>query len=190
MKDPKEPLLMDHDADGITELDNNLPSWWVWLFVLCVVWAIGYMIYFHVMDGPGQLDLYEAEMTAAEAAKPAAPAPTEEEATASAAMSEPSTDEALIAQGQDLFTKNCMVCHAPDGGGLIGPNMCDDYWIHGPAFADNVRIINEGVLAKGMIAWKGVLKPEEIYAVASYLYTLRGTTPANPKAPEGEQASL
>ena len=66
MKDPKEPLLMDHDADGITELDNNLPSWWAWLFVLCVVWAIGYMIYFHVMDGPGQLDLYEAEVAAAD----------------------------------------------------------------------------------------------------------------------------
>jgi cytochrome c oxidase cbb3-type subunit 3 len=191
--DNKDPLLMDHDADGITELDNNLPQWWVWLFVLTCVWAAGYLVYFHLMDGPGQIAQYEQEMAAAAkaevvvATEPAAPG---EAAPATAAVDEPSTDEAVLAQGKDLYIKNCLVCHAPDGGGLIGPNMTDDYYIHGPLFADSVRIINEGVLAKGMISWKSVLKPDEIHAVASYIFTLRGTTPATPKAPEGEKAAM
>ena len=190
----KDPLLMDHDADGITELDNNLPQWWVWLFVLSCVWAFGYLVYYHVMGGPGQLAEYEQEMNAA--AKPAAVAvATEagapgEAAPAAVAADEPSTDEAVLAAGKEIFMKNCMVCHAADGGGLIGPNMTDDYFIHGPLFSDSIRTINEGVLAKGMIAWKGVLKPDEIQAVASYVYSLRGTTPAAPKAPEGTQAQL
>jgi len=183
MNDPENQKLMEHSIDGITELDNNLPAWWVWLFILCVVWALGYMIYFHAMGGPGQIQQYENELAAAKAALPAAPEPTE----ATAVISEPSSEEAILAQGKDLFMKNCLVCHAPDGGGLIGPNMCDDYWIHGSAFSDTVHIINEGVPAKGMISWKPILKPDEIYAVASYIYTLRGTTPAAPKAPEGEK---
>lgn len=188
MNESKNPLLMDHEADGITELDNNLPAWWVWLFILCCVWALGYMIYFHAMGGPGQIEQYDREMAAAKAAMPAPPGPSPEDAAASTAMSEPSNEASVLAQGKDLFMKNCMVCHAPDGGGLIGPNMCDDYWIHGSSFADNVRIIEDGVLAKGMISWKPILKPEEIHAVASFIYTLRGTTPATPKAPEGEKA--
>lgn len=186
----KDPLLMDHDADGITELDNNLPQWWVWLFILCCVWAAGYMVYFHVLGGPSQEEQYEQEMAAAARAIPADTAPAGEAAPAAAAAEEPSTDEAVLAQGKEIFLKNCMVCHAPDGGGLIGPNMTDDYYIHGPLFSDSIRIINEGVLAKGMIAWRGVLKPDEIHAVASYIFTLRGTTPATPKAPEGTQAQL
>lgn len=188
MKDEKEPLLMDHDADGITELDNNLPRWWVWLFVLCCVWALGYMVYYHVMGGPGQIQQYENEMAAVTKVAPAAPEPGT--AAAAPAPAEPSQDETVIAHGKELFTKNCMVCHGPDGGGLIGPNLCDDYWIHGPKFADNVHTIEEGVPAKGMITWKTILKPDEIYAVASFIYTLRGTTPATPKAPEGEQAQM
>lgn len=186
----KDPLLMDHDADGITELDNNLPQWWVWLFILCCVWAAGYLVYFHVLGGPLQKEEYEREMAAAAKAVPAAPAPGSEAAAIAAATEEPSKDETVLAHGKEVFLKNCMVCHAPDGGGLIGPNMTDDFYIHGPLFSDSIRIINEGVPAKGMITWRGVLKPDEIHAVASYIYTLRGTTPATPKAPDGEKAQL
>jgi len=189
MNDQKEPLLLDHDADGITELDNNLPRWWVWLFILSCVWGLGYYVYFHAMGGPGQEELYNQEMAAA-AAVPEAPEPTAEEAVTAAATSEPSADDAVLAKGKDVFMANCLACHAADGGGLIGPNMCDDHYIHGAAFADSIRVINDGVAAKGMISWKPILPPEDIYAVASYIYTLRGTTPAAPKAPEGEQASL
>lgn len=200
-QDPHDPLMKDHNYDGISELDNNLPQWWVWLFVLCCVWALGYMLYFHVMGGPGQIDTYKAEMAAAGkpviepgdlaaggTGDPSAPAPAPAASSGPVYPTEPSDDDALLAQGKDLFMKNCMVCHGPEGGGLIGPNMCDDYFIHGPKYADSIHTIVKGVSAKGMIAWEGVLKPDEIHAVASYVYSLRGTTPANPKPPEGEQA--
>jgi cytochrome c oxidase cbb3-type subunit 3 len=190
MNEKKEPLLMDHDADGITELDNNLPAWWVWLFILCCIWAFGYMVYFHVMGGPGQIDQYETELAAAKAAMPAPVVTETNSAVAGVIPDEPSRDEAVIAHGKELFAKNCMVCHGPDGGGLIGPNMCDDYFIHGPNFSDSVHTIQEGVLAKGMISWKAILKPDEIYAVASFVYSLRGTIPAAPKAPEGEKVQM
>jgi len=185
--------MTDHEYDGIKELDNNLPGWWVWLFVLTCVWALGYMVYYHVLGGPGQIAEYRMEMAAAgtpvmdDISSAAAPG-VEPPPAAPAYPEEPTNDESVLALGKDLYIRNCLVCHAPDGGGLIGPNMTDDYYIHGSRYVDSIRIINEGVLAKGMISWKSVLKPNEIHAVASYIWTLRGTTPAAPKAPEGEKA--
>jgi cytochrome c oxidase cbb3-type subunit 3 len=82
---------------------------------------------------------------------------------------------------------NCVACHAPDGGGAVGPNFCDDYWIHGGKKEDLVRIINEGVLAKGMISWKTILNKEQIDDVADFILSLQGTTPANPKEPQGSK---
>lgn len=188
MSNSNEPGLMKHEADGITELDNQLPRWWVWLFVLTCIYAVVYLVYFHVTkSGPLSIGEYEREMAAAKSAV-ASTAPAAGEAAP--APMEPSKDPAVIAAGQALFMKNCMVCHGPNGQGLIGPNMCDEYFIHGPTFADAVRTITEGVPAKGMITWKTVLKPEEIQTVASYIWTLRGTTPPNPKAPEGEKAAM
>lgn len=172
------PPIMDHDADGITELDNELPRWWLWLFILSVIWAGCYLFYFHVARiGPSSRAAYETEMTAA--GWTSASLAVDDSAAA------PSTDAAVVAAGQTLFVKNCIPCHRPDGGGLIGPNLCDNFFIHGPAFADSLRTIREGVVAKGMISWKTVMPPSDIQAVASYIWTLRGTSPANPKAPEG-----
>ncbi|HMO52554.1 MAG TPA: cbb3-type cytochrome c oxidase N-terminal domain-containing protein [Kiritimatiellia bacterium] len=199
MSEDKENPMAGHEYDGITELDNNLPQWWVWLFVLTCVWALGYMVYYHVMGGPGQIEEYRREMAAAgkpvvEMAAVAGVAATPPPADAPPGFAypdEPELDnEKLLALGKDIYIKNCLVCHAPDGGGLIGPNMADDYYIHGPTYADSIRIIIQGVPAKGMIPWQGVLKPEEIHAVASYIWTFRGTEPATPKPPEGERASL
>jgi cytochrome c oxidase cbb3-type subunit III len=100
---------------------------------------------------------------------------------------QPSTNEsALMAQGQQIYTTYCAPCHRPDGGGLVGPNLTDDYWIHGNSYTDSVKVIINGVPEKGMLTWRGVLKPQEIQAVASYVYTLRGTTPPNPKPPENQ----
>jgi cytochrome c oxidase cbb3-type subunit III len=178
MNAPQEPQVLEHDADGITELDNQLPRWWVWLFVLCVVWAVVYFFYFEVLRfGPSSAAAYDAEVASFEAFHPRA---------AFAAATEPSTDPAVVGNGQMLFLKNCVVCHGAQGGGLIGPNLCDSYFLHGPTFADALRTITEGVPAKGMITWKNVLRPQEIQAVASYVYTLRGTSPANPKPPQGD----
>lgn len=190
MNENRDPIL-DHEVDGITELDNKLPRWWVWLFNLTTVFAVIYMLYFHVLDkGPSQAQQYQNEVAAAQAAQApvAATTPDATTAAAPAASEEPSRDEAVLAQGKQIFTLNCAVCHGQNAEGLIGPNLCDDSWIHGSAFADNLHTIREGVLAKGMISWKAVLKPDDILAVGSYIYSLRGSNPPNPKAPEGVKA--
>lgn len=181
----RDPLLLDHDADGITELDNKLPGWWLWLFYITIAFGVVYMGYYHVFDvGALTTEKYDNEIAAAKEKFPEAFQTVDVSAGADLA---PSTDVAVFERGKEIFDANCVACHTADGGGLIGPNMCDDYFIHGGTYADSVRIINNGVVEKGMIAWKAVLKPSDIEAVASFVYRLRGTTPANPKAPEGEQ---
>lgn len=186
MTEDKDPLLLDHEADGIRELDNKLPRWWVWLFYLTIIFAVGYMSYYHVfatgaLAAQGQmLTEYRHEMKAGAALKTAAMSRFE----ASFATITPSKDPDVLARGKKTFLFLCAPCHRPDGGGLVGPNLCDDYWIHGSNFVDNVTTIWNGVPAKGMITWKNSLKPQEVYEVASYIYTLRGTHPPNPKPPE------
>lgn len=180
---PKEPRLLDHEADGIRELDNNLPRWWVWLFYLCIVYAVVYMGYYHVFHlGDLQAAEYAKEHAAGEKIKNQAIGKFE----ASLATLEPTKDQAILGQGLQTYTTLCAPCHRADGGGLVGPNLCDDYWIHGSNYVDNLKIIINGVPEKGMLTWRGVLKPSEIQAVASYIYTFRGTTPPNPKMREDQ----
>jgi cytochrome c oxidase cbb3-type subunit 3 len=185
MNDPKEtkdPLLLDHEADGIKELDNNLPAWWVWLFYLCVIYGVGYLGYYHVLaKGDLQKAEYDKEMAVGNALKGEALAKFE----SGIASVEASKDEAVVGQGRQLFATYCAPCHRADGGGLVGPNLCDDYWIHGANFADHVKVIWNGVPDKGMLAWKEQgFKPSDILAVASYIQTLRGSNPPNPKMRE------
>jgi cytochrome c oxidase cbb3-type subunit III len=185
MSEEKDPLLLDHEIDGIQELDNNLPRWWVWLFVLTTIFAFGYMMYFHVLRiGDLQAVEYTKEAKEGDAIKATALAKFE----ASLSTLQPSQDADVLASGKSTFLRMCAPCHRADAGGLVGPNLCDDYWIHGSTFGDNLKVIVNGVPQKGMLTWKGVLKPNEIHAVASYIYTLRGTHPVNPKAPENQQA--
>ena len=184
MNDPKDPLLLDHEADGIKELDNNLPRWWVLMFYGCIAFAVVYMVYYHVLKvGDLQAAEYQKEMKIGDEIKSAALAKFE----SSLASLQPLTDKSTLSQGQEKFNQLCAPCHRPDGGGLVGPNLCDDYWIHGSNFVDNLKVIINGVPEKGMVTWKGLLKPAEIHAVASYVYTLRGTKPPNPKPPENQQ---
>lgn len=183
-KNPKDPLLLDHEADGIKELDNKLPTWWVWLFYITIIFAIGYMVHYHVLKtGDLMAAEYQKEMAIGDQIKTAALNQFE----ASLTSLKPSTDKAVLAVGLDKFTTLCAPCHRPDGGGLVGPNLCDDYWIHGSNYVDNLKVIINGVPEKGMVTWKGLLKPDEIQAVASYIYTMRGTKPPNPKPPENQQ---
>lgn len=183
--DPKEPLLLDHNYDGIQELDNNLPRWWVWLFYITIIFSAVYMIYYHVSrTGALQAAEYDQEMKAGAALKDAAMGHFE----ATIAGLTPSTDAAVLQAGGQTYTKYCAPCHRVDGGGLVGPNLTDNYWIHGSNYVDSVKVIWDGVPAKGMITWKTVLKPEEIQAVASYIYTLRGAKLQSPgKPPENQQ---
>jgi len=180
--DPKEPLLLDHDYDGIQEFDNQLPRWWVWLFYITIIFAAVYMVYYHVTrTGDLQAAEYDKEMKAGTALKAAAMGNFE----SSLASLKPATDAVLLEGGRQTYAKFCAPCHRADGGGLVGPNLTDDYWIHGSNYVDTVKVIWDGVPAKGMITWKAILKPDEIQAVASYIYTLRGAKLATPgKVPE------
>ncbi len=177
--------LMDHDFDGIQELDNFLPPWWLYLFYFTIIWGIGYFLYYHVLEmGPLQEEEYALEMKQAEMQYGAPAAPTTPGAGEAALT--PLTDEASIASGKAIFLERCMPCHGQFGEGGIGPNLTDKYWLHGGKYSDIVNTITNGVPAKGMIAWGPVLKPEEIQQVASYILTLQGTNPPNAKAPQGE----
>jgi len=180
----RDPLLLDHEADGIKELDNNLPRWWVWLFHLTIAFSVFYMVYYHLLDaGDLQIAEYEKQRSVGEKIKNEAIGKFE----AHLASLTPSQEPAVLAQGLQTYTTLCAPCHRADGGGLVGPNLCDDYWIHGSSYLDNVKTIINGVPEKGMLTWRGVLKPSEIQAVASYIHQFRGTTPPNPK-PREDQA--
>ncbi len=184
MNDPvRDPLLMDHDADGIQELDNNLPLWWVWLFYLSIAFAAFYLVYYHVLKA-GDLQIAEYDKAQAIGDKIKGDAIGKFEANLTSLT--PSQDPGVLGVGQQTFITLCAPCHRADGGGLVGPNLCDDYWIHGSNYVDNVKTIITGIPEKGMLTWRGVLKPSEIQAVASYIYTLRGTKPPNPKQREDQ----
>lgn len=179
-----EILLVDHNYDGIRELDNRIPPWFSGLFYVTILFAVWYMIYYHVM-GAGQLQEQEyveevrlAEIKKAELIKSGAFI-NEETVTLV-------TEPAVLNEGKEIFTKNCVACHAADGGGLVGPNLTDDYWIHGGGIKNVFKVIKYGVTNKGMLAWQNQLNPNQMQAVASYVISLHGTKPANPKAPEGE----
>jgi cytochrome c oxidase cbb3-type subunit 3 len=183
----KDPLLLDHEYDGIRELDNNLPRWWVWLFNLTIVFAAVYLLYYHVLGlGRSSAEEYTSEMKAGEQLKGAAMGKFE----AGIPALQPATDATALGTGRDLYARLCAPCHRTDGGGLVGPNLTDDYWIHGGKYSDTVTVIWNGVPAKGMITWKNTLKPDQIQAVASYIYTLRGAKLATPGKPPENQAPV
>ncbi len=185
MNDPqdKDPLLLDHEVDGIRELDNKLPRWWVWLFYLTIAYSAVYLVYFHVLgSGDIQASEYAREMEAGDKIKSAALARFE----GGIGSLQPADDPVVLAQGLQTFKTLCAPCHRDDGGGLVGPNLTDDYWIHGATYGENLKVIWNGVPEKGMVSWKGLLQPHDIQAVASYIHTLRGTQPPNPKPPENQ----
>ena len=155
------------------------------MFYLCIIYAAIYLVYYHVAcAGDLQAAEYTKEMKAGDALKSAAMGKFESSIAALA----PSKDAAVLDQGKTTYNKFCAPCHRVDGGGLVGPNLTDDYWIHGSTYADSIKVIWDGVPAKGMVTWKAVLKPDEIQAVASYIYTLRGAKLLTPgKLPENQQ---
>lgn len=173
-------LIKDHSYDGIQELDNDLPPWWKWLFYLTIVFAIVYMIRLWVFDADDLRQDREFEKEMAEASN-ASPEKTVEFEMALL------TDNASLAAGKETYDKICSVCHLPDGGGLVGPNFTDDYWIHGNTVDEMFEIVSNGILEKGMIAYKDQMSNKARLEVISYIaLELYGTTPASPKAPEGE----
>lgn len=182
--DPRQDHLLDHSYDGIQEYDNPLPRWWVWIFYATIVFAVVYAFDFTGnVKGPGRMAEYEAQLADAARRWPKASGPAD--ATALSALA---TSPAALANGKTVFETTCSSCHRPDGGGLIGPNLTDEYWLHGETLVDVHRSIAEGVPEKGMPAWGKMLKPEQVDAVAVYVASLAGTNPPNPKEPQGQKA--
>ena len=178
-------LLLEHDYDGIKELDNTLPPWWVYLFYGCIVFSAVYLIRFEIMGGDNQemelkKEMAQAKIDVAEYMKTAPDLMDEKSVTLL-------TDAASLAEGKTIFTTNCVACHRADGGGNIGPNLTDNHWILGGGIKNVFHTItNGGRDGKGMIAWKATLKPKEIQKVASYVLSLQGSNPKDAKAPDGE----
>lgn len=178
-------IILDHNYDGIKELDNNLPPWWVYMFYATIIFGVVYMVRFHIFNDYDQKTEYEQEV--AEAAISIAEYKRTAKDLVDSNTVELLTDAADLKAGKSIFETNCVACHMADGGGGIGPNLTDEYFILGGGIKNIFHTISEGGRdGKGMIAWKQTLKPLEMAQVASYVVTLQGTTPANPKAPEGE----
>lgn len=178
-------ILLDHDYDGIKELDNNLPPWWLWGFYASMVFAVIYLVRYHVLGADLQKAAYEKEMVQAELDHQKYLLTAKDLVDAETAVQ--LTDEKDIAAGRQLFAANCVACHSTDGGGGVGPNLTDKFWLFGGGIKNVFHTVSEGSPRnQTMAAWKGSLKPSEIQQVASYVLSLQGTTPANPKAPDGD----
>lgn len=178
-------IIEDHNYDGIQELNNPLPPWWLYLFYGTIIFGVAYMVRYHVFDGSNQLEEYQLEESIAQASIAAYKETAKDFVDASNVVV--LTTAAALAEGKTLYDTQCSVCHRNDGGGGIGPNLTDPYWISGGDIASIFNTIsNGGRPGKGMIAWKASLKPSQIQAVSSYIISLKGTQPDNPKQPEGD----
>jgi len=190
-KQPTHDELLDHNYDGIQEYDNPMPKWWLWIFYATIFYAVLYWanVIPGIGIGHGRMATYEHDMEVARAkqaalaaAQPAATSLTDEQLFA--LMDDP----AKVAAGKATFLSNCSPCHRPDGGGVIGPNLTDSFWIRGSRPTQILATVHGGVLEKGMPAWGLTLSPEQITNVVSYVLTLHDTHPPTPKAPQGEKA--
>ena len=180
----EKDLIMEHEFDGIQELDNPTPAWFMYLFYATIAFAVCYLLVYHVFDlAPLQYQEYKNEVAVADAAKKAflsKEANRVDENTVKL-----TTDATAIADGKTIFMANCLACHGAQGQGIVGPNLTDEYWIHGSKISDIFKTIKYGVLAKGMPVWEKQLSAKQIADVANYVKTLAGTNPPNPKAPQG-----
>lgn len=180
----EQELLIAHDYDGIQELDNPIPAWFMYLFYGSIVFGVGYLLNYHVFKtAPLQYAEYRNEMAQADIEKKAflsKAANRVDENTVKIVH-----DPAVIASGQAIFKTTCAPCHGDHAQGNVGPNLTDDYWLHGGKINDLFKTIKYGVLAKGMPTWEKQLSPKQISDVANYIESLRGSNPAGAKEPQG-----
>lgn len=182
----EKDLIMEHQFDGIAELDNPTPPWFMWLFYGTIAFGVAYFLNYHVFEwGMLQDEEYVVEVQEAEAAK------IEYLATAANLIDENSvtvsTEPAVISAGMALFNANCVACHGDKGQGTVGPNLTDEYWLHGGSVNDVFKTIKYGVPEKGMISWEKQMTPKQISEVANYILSLKGTNPPGAKEPQGDK---
>ncbi len=185
-KGMERDVMLDHDYDGIRELDNRMPPWLQYIFVVSVATAIIYILIYHVYNiGMLPLEEYATELQRADDQK------AKMLLTAGSSIDESSakllTDASSLAAGKTIFIARCAACHGQLGEGGVGPNLTDDYWLHGGSINEVFKVVKYGVPAKGMVSWTGILKPEEMETVSSFILSMQGTAPPNPKAPQGEK---
>lgn len=186
MNESKEVKVLDHDYDGIQEFDNPLPNWWLATFYGAVIYSVLYVAYYHFGSAKTPEEELSLEMkqiqTQELASRKAEPGPTEDDLLAVF------QDNSRRESGHKAYTEKCAACHGPDGGGGIGPNLTDSYWIHGNgSLLDLVQVVSDGVADKGMPPWKTMLKKSEIHSVVAYVSSLKGTRPVNPKPSQGTE---
>lgn len=178
-----------HEYDGIRELDNQLPRWWLFTLYGAIVFAVGYWFHYEVFRGGESAETAYAAEVAAEAAREA------EKVRAagvidSASLAVLAKDPVTVSRGKEVFAQNCAVCHGPQGGGVIGPNLTDNYWLHG-ATAENIfGVVRDGVPAKGMPSWGPQLGLDRVQSVTAYVLTVRNSNVAGGKAPQGDPEAL
>lgn len=185
----EKDLVMEHTFDGIAELDNPTPAWFMVLFYGTVIFAMVYLLSYHVFGiGMLQDEEYAVELKQADEAKTAM---LLKPGNASAKVNENnvtlSKEPAVLQSGAAVFKGACTPCHGEHAEGLVGPNLTDEYWLHGGTVSDIFKVIKYGVPEKGMIAWEKTLRPKQISELASYILSLQGTKPAGAKAPQGNK---
>lgn len=185
MAEKKQDVVLDHDYDGIQEYDNQLPKWWLWAFYLTVIFGFFYWLTFHVYRWqPGSEEAYEQALAVHQdnLAKAIASQPKVQDSDIVALMK----NEAVMNEAKGVFMANCLACHGAQAQGIIGPNLTDKYWIHGGHPSEIYQTIMDGVPAKGMLTWKGILTEDQIKGLTAYILTLKGTNPAGAKPPQGD----
>lgn len=179
----EESLVIPHAYDGIHELNNPIPRWFNVLFYGTLIFAAGYLYYYHIGDGPRQDQEYITELENADVAKKAFLAKSAEKFDENSVKVDPE----LITNGKVIFKTNCVACHGDNAQGTIGPNLTDEFWLHGGSVNDIFKTVKYGVPAKGMTSWEKNLSSKNIAEVANYILSLQGSKPANAKAPQGEK---
>jgi cytochrome c oxidase cbb3-type subunit III len=177
-------ILLDHNYDGIKELDNALPPWWKYGFIVSIIAAFIYLMNFHVIgSGKNPDEEYQSEMARAQQQLAEYHEKNKDNIDEN---NVPMADAAGIANGKATFTQTCFPCHGKLGEGGVGPNLTDDYWLHGGKLNDIYHTIKNGYPEKGMQSWQNQFTPKQISEIASYIKSLRGSNPPAGKAPQGD----
>ncbi len=182
----EKDIMLEHQFDGISELDNPTPAWFMWLFYGTIAFAFVYLVYYHVLDiGMMQEEEYEIEMAEAKADREVFLASSANNIDESSVKE--NKDAATLEAGKSIYATNCIACHGDKGQGSVGPNLTDPFWIHGGTVGSIFKTIKYGVPEKGMISWEKTLSPKQISDVSNYIISLKGSNPPNGKAPQGEK---
>jgi cytochrome c oxidase cbb3-type subunit 3 len=183
----EKDIDLGHSYDGIRELDNHLPPWWKWLFYGTIAWSFVYLVVFHISSSlPLSIEEYQIEVAAAELEKKRFLA-SQPQLAIDLDKLEYTQDAEILARGEKVYAINCVPCHRNDGGGnTIGPNLTDNYWIHGGTVKNVYSTVSDGFVEKGMPAWGKTMSQGDVRDVTFFVLSLQGTSPANAKAPQGD----